>query len=91
MAELTHQMQLSPVRLRLKQFEAAEYLIDLLDPKKEYPYDFICHHLTGYRPKSNQPYKSMPGLSLTEGVGSPPGGGPRPSSYPESWAASRVT
>ncbi|HOA74700.1 MAG TPA: sigma-70 family RNA polymerase sigma factor [Phycisphaerae bacterium] len=66
MAELAHQMQLSPVRLRLKQFEAAEYLIDLLEPEKEYPYDFVCHHLTGYRPKSNAPYKSMPGASLIE-------------------------
>jgi len=66
MAELAHQMQLSPVRLRLKQFEAAEYLIDLLEPEKDYPYDFVCHHLTGYRPKSNTPYKSMPGTSLIE-------------------------
>lgn len=66
MAELAHQMQLSPVRLRLKQFEAAEYLIDLLEDQKDYPYDFVCHHLTGYRPKSTQPYKSMPGLTLIE-------------------------
>lgn len=66
MAELAHQMQLSPVRLRLKQFEAAEYLIELLEDQKDYPYDFVCHHLTGYRPKSTQPYKSMPGSSLTE-------------------------
>lgn len=68
MAELVHQIQLSPVRLRLKQFEAAEYLIELLDPRKEYPYDFVCHHLTGYRPKSSQPYRSMPGTSLIEDV-----------------------
>lgn len=66
MAELAHQLQLSPVRLRLRQFEAAEYLIDLLEAKKEYPYDFVCHHLTGYRPKGNVPYKSMPGLTLIE-------------------------
>jgi len=66
MAELAHQLQLSPVRLRLKQFEAAEYLIDLLEHKKQYPYDFVCHHLTGYRPKSSQPYKSMAGSTLIE-------------------------
>ncbi len=66
MAELAHQLELSPVRLRIRQFEAAEYLIDLLEAEKDYPYDFVCHHLTGYRPKSNQPYKSMRGTTLIE-------------------------
>jgi RNA polymerase primary sigma factor len=65
-AELAHQLQLSPVRLRLRQFEAAEYLIDLIEPERDYPYDFICHHLTGYKPKGNTPCKSMSGSTLIE-------------------------
>jgi RNA polymerase sigma factor (sigma-70 family) len=68
MAELAHQLQLSPVRLRLRQFDAAEYLVDLLEAEKDYPYDFVCHHLTGYRPKGDQPCKSMRGESLVEDV-----------------------
>ena len=46
-AELAHQLKLSPVRIRLRQFDAAEYLIDLLEADKSYAYDFVCHHLTG--------------------------------------------
>lgn len=65
-AELTHQLKLSPVRLRLKQLDATEYLIDLLDPEKSYPYDFICHHITGYRPKTATTQKAMLGRTLIE-------------------------
>lgn len=66
MAELAHQLQLSPVRLRLRQFDAIEYLVDLLEHDKEYPYDFVCHHLTGYKPKGDQPCKPMAGVTLIE-------------------------
>lgn len=65
-AELAHQLKLSPVRLRLKQFDAAEYLVDLIEPDKTYPYEFVCHQLTGYRPKSNLQYKAIPGATLIE-------------------------
>lgn len=65
-AELTHQLKLSPVRLRLKQFDATEHLIELLRPNKSYPYDFVCHHITGYRPKTATAQKAMPGASLIE-------------------------
>lgn len=65
-AELSHQLKLSPLRLRLRQLDAAEYLIDLLQADKQYPYDFVCHHVTGYRPRDNGPYKAMAGRTLIE-------------------------
>ena len=65
-SELAHQLKLSPVRIRLRQFDAAEYLIDLLEADKNYPYDFVCHHLTGYRPKGEGSHKVMTGVSLVE-------------------------
>jgi RNA polymerase primary sigma factor len=65
-AELTHQLKLSPTRLRLKQLEAAEYLIDLLESDGAYPYDFVCHQITAYRPKSTAPGKPMIGKGLIE-------------------------
>lgn len=65
-AELTHQLKLSPVRLRLKQLDATEHLIEILDAAKSYPYDFVCHHITGYRPKLATPQKAMPGKTLME-------------------------
>jgi len=65
-AELTHQLKLSPARLRLKQLDAAEYLVDLIEPDKSYPYDFVCHHITGYRPKLSSQQRGMPGKALIE-------------------------
>ncbi len=49
-AELAHQLTLSPRRLRLNQIAGAERLLELVDPEKSYAYDFVCFHLTGYRP-----------------------------------------
>lgn len=65
-AGLAHQLKLSPVRLRLKQFDATEHLIEIIRPGKSYPYDFVCHHITGYRPKTTTPQKAMPGARLIE-------------------------
>lgn len=47
--ELAHQLRLSPVRLRPAQLEAAERLLDRIDPARDYPYDWVCFHITGYR------------------------------------------
>jgi hypothetical protein len=58
-AELAHQLRLSPVRLRLRQLEAAEYLADLVEASKSYPYDFVCHQITGFRPKSVTAHNSI--------------------------------
>ena len=49
-ADLAHQLTLSPRRLRLSQIAGAERMLELAEPDKDYPYDFICFHLTGYRP-----------------------------------------
>jgi len=63
-AELSHQLKLSPIRLRVRQLEATEYLIDLIDPAKHYPYDFICHHITGYKPTGSFPQRAMSGKTV---------------------------
>lgn len=65
-AELAHQLRLSPARLRLRQLEATEYLADLIEPDKSYPYEFVCHQITGYRSRSATPGKLMAGTQLVE-------------------------
>ncbi len=65
-AELAMQLKMSPARLRLRQLDAIEHLVDLLAPDKHYPYDFVCHQVTGYRPRTNLPGKPMLGKKLTE-------------------------
>ncbi len=55
MAELAHQLTLSPRHLRVGQIEGIDRVLDLLDVEKCYPYDWVCFHITGRRPhKQNQ-------------------------------------
>ena len=49
-ADLAHQLTLSPRRLRISQIAGAERLLELIDPDQDYPFDFVCFHITGYRP-----------------------------------------
>jgi RNA polymerase primary sigma factor/RNA polymerase sigma factor len=45
------QIRFAPRPKKLLQVEAAERLIAEIDPDKEYPYDYICFRITGYRPE----------------------------------------
>jgi RNA polymerase primary sigma factor len=65
MGELAHQLTLSPVRLRLRQLDAIEHLIDIIEPDKTYPYDFICHQITEYTPRGGL-QRTMQGKTLIE-------------------------
>ncbi len=60
-AELTAGLK----RLRKGYVDAAEGLLQIIDPSREYPYEFVVYRLTGYRPpagdRSSQP---MSGKSL---------------------------
>jgi RNA polymerase sigma factor (sigma-70 family) len=43
------QIRFAPRVKKLQQVEAAERLISEIDPRKDYPYDYICFRITGYR------------------------------------------
>jgi RNA polymerase sigma factor (sigma-70 family) len=51
LGELARQMGFSPREARFAQIEAAEQLLESLEPNKAYPHEWIIHRLTGYRPK----------------------------------------
>ncbi|UCG34324.1 MAG: sigma-70 family RNA polymerase sigma factor [Phycisphaerales bacterium] len=48
MAQLAHQLTMSPVRLRDAQLTGAEQLAAIIEPNKVYPYDFVCYRITAY-------------------------------------------
>jgi|GEM_PF-3459807 len=48
---LLAQQKYTPAPAKLKQLEACETIAQLIEPKKTYPYDFVCYKLTGYQPK----------------------------------------
>jgi RNA polymerase sigma factor (sigma-70 family) len=47
---LIAQLVRGPRRLRLVQLLGCEFLLSVVEAGKSYPYAFVCHALTGYRP-----------------------------------------
>ncbi len=58
--QLLAQLRFAPQKQRLKQLDAAEKLLTIIDPDMEYPFDFVCFRITGFQPKDlpqQQPIK----------------------------------
>ncbi|MFQ5462014.1 MAG: sigma-70 family RNA polymerase sigma factor [Phycisphaerae bacterium] len=64
LAELTHQLTLSPRRLRIDQLRGIELLLELVEPDRVFPYEWVCFHITGYQKRGKQTSASVPGKAL---------------------------
>ncbi len=64
LAELAHQLQLSPKAKRLSQLQGIETLLGLVQPDKTYPYDMVCFNITGYRNRRESDKKPLCGSTL---------------------------
>src|SRR5437868_1040490 len=65
--ELSQQLPYSPPEKRAAQLAAAVALLPLIDPAKDYPWEFVLFRLTGYRPKTPVDHH-VAGLSLRAGL-----------------------
>ncbi len=63
-ADLTHQLTLSPRRLRLEQIRGIDTLLGLIEPERAYPFDFVCFHVTKYHQRAATPGSFIPGKAL---------------------------
>lgn len=54
-AALVAQIKRGPSRLRLRPLLNVDFLMSVIEAGKSYPFEFICHALTGYRPNQGQP------------------------------------
>ncbi len=63
-AELAHQLTISPTRLRISQLEGIERLLGMVQAEGSYPYELVCFHVTGYAPKNQEPRPTMVGRKL---------------------------
>lgn len=63
-AELCHQLTISPRRLRFSQLSGIELLLELIEEERSYPFEFICFHITGYRKRGPQTSAVIPGKAL---------------------------
>ncbi|MCJ7664506.1 MAG: helix-turn-helix domain-containing protein, partial [Desulfobacterales bacterium] len=60
LAQLLMQLRFTPQKKRRKQLDAAEKLLAIIQSDKEYPFEFVCFHITGFHPKAlpeQQPIK----------------------------------
>jgi RNA polymerase sigma factor (sigma-70 family) len=52
LAQLLLQARFTPQKQLNRQFTAAAQLLEIIDRNKDYPFEFVCFRVTGYRPKT---------------------------------------
>lgn len=62
--KLASQMKRGPTRLRLRQLAGIEFLLSVIEAAKSYPFEFIQHTLTGFRPRPGADESDAEGNSL---------------------------
>jgi len=65
-AQLKHELTLAPARHRLGHIAGIAQAIVLIDPNRDYPYSFVCFHVTGYRPRRGDEEAVLSGKRLIE-------------------------
>ena len=66
LAQLLMQLRFTPENKRRKELDAAEKLYTLIDATKQYPFDFVCFHITGFNPKGGFDKELIEGQALLE-------------------------
>ena len=60
---LRNQLLFAPLKVRKRFIFRLEKLLGRLDQGKSYPYEYICHKITNYRPTDSPPL-SLTGVNL---------------------------
>ncbi len=64
MEELAAQLTAGLKRLRKGYVDAAEALLELVSPTRQYPYEFVVYRITGFRPGGKEKLSPIPGAEL---------------------------
>ena len=64
LAQLLIQLRFTPQKHRQRQLDSAEKLLAIIDTEKEYPFEFICFKITGFRPKGTIEWQPINGEEL---------------------------
>lgn len=64
LADLAHQLEISPRRQRVGQVQGVDRLLGVIDPDKSYPFEFVCYEITGFRKRGASTSASVPGSVL---------------------------
>jgi len=60
------QVWFAPARQRQKQIDRAEQLLDIIEKDNEYPFEFVCFRITGFRPAEAAGRRLISGEELAE-------------------------
>ena len=66
LAQLLMQLRFTPENKRRKELAAAEKLYALIDDTKQYPFDFVCYHITGFNSKDSYDKELLEGKALLD-------------------------
>jgi RNA polymerase sigma factor (sigma-70 family) len=66
LAQLLVQLRFTPQKHLRKQLDSAEKLLAIIKADKEYPFDFVCFHITGFHPKALPEQPPAKGNELAE-------------------------
>jgi RNA polymerase primary sigma factor len=66
LAQLLLQLRYTPLEKRRKQLRAAEKLFEIIENDREYPFEFVCFHITGFHLKSELGSELIKGEELLE-------------------------
>lgn len=68
LSQLFMETSFVPREQQIKQLNAAEGLFKIISPAQEYPYEFICFKITGFRPKTHPAVRSITGADLLKNL-----------------------
>ncbi len=66
LAQLLLQLRFTPENKRRAQLDAAEKLYAVIDPEKEYPFEFVCFRITGFHPTGPEADEIIKGDELLD-------------------------
>ena len=66
LAQLLLQLRFTPEEKRRVQLDAAEKLYAVIEPEKEYPFEFVCFRITGFHPTGSGADEIIKGEELLD-------------------------
>ncbi len=66
LAQLLIQLHFTPQKQRRKQLDSAEKVLAIIKSDREYPFEFVCFHITGFHPKALPEQQPIKGDELAE-------------------------
>lgn len=68
LSQFFDELRFAPIDQKELELSRAEHLLSIIDPEKEYPFEFICYKITDYRPRGGISDQFISGHDLINGL-----------------------